>query len=178
VEAPTPIRPAEEVVGAFVPITLGGKEFRLRELPRRANREWKELLTVEVRKSIANAGPLETVDQVIDAIAASAELMMDLLIAYDQFGTAWPGHQTVLPEREWIDSHATDRECYESMKKVTAVAFPFGADLLTLIPEIRPLLLEAVTKGVAAATVAMTYSRSTSSAPPSTAGTQSTSRPA
>src|SRR5688572_4942816 len=165
-------RPAEEVVGAFVPITLGGKTFKPRELPRRANREWQAHLSSELRKAMAASGPLDTADEVIQAIADSAELMMDLLIAYDAAG------DSVLPDREWIDTTATDRECYEAIKKVTGAAYPFGADLLGLLPELRPLILQAVSRGVAAATVAMvaTSSRSTSSAPPSTAGARSTSK--
>ena len=178
--SPTLIRPDEQVVGAFVPITLGGKEYQLAELPRRANREWQSLLTDEVRKTLAAVGPLDTADEVIDAIADSAELMMDLLIAYDAAGAkAWSevhgtDHAPVLPERDWIDTHATDRECYESIKAVMQVAFPTGADLLRLVPELRPMLLQAFSRGVAAATVAMVSSRSTSSAPPPTDGSPTT----
>lgn len=164
-------------MGAFVPITLGGNEYRLRELPSRANREWQSHLTKEVRAALTDIGPLETADEVIQAIADQAELMMDLLISYDVAGKAWPGHTPQLPSREWIDTHATDRECYEAIKKVTGVSFPFGADILKLVPEIRPLLINAVSRGVAAAAIAMTSSRSMSSAPLSTAGTQSTSKP-
>jgi hypothetical protein len=166
------------VVGAFVPITLAGKSFQLRELPRRANREWQSLVTAEVRKAMAASNPLDTADEVMDAIVASGELMLDLFIAYDKAGDVWPGHTPVLPDREWINDRATDRECYESMKKVLAVAFPPGADLLRLLPELRPELLRAISRGVAAATIAVvaTSSRSTSSAPPSTAGPQNTSK--
>ena len=165
-------------MGAFVPITLGGKGFSLRELPRRANREWQAHLTSEVRKAMAASGPLETADEVIQAIADSSELMMDLLISYDAAGKAWEGHKPVLPDREWIDTTATDRECYEAIKKVTGAAYPFGADVLRMLPEMRPMILQAVSKGVAAAAIAMaTSSRSTSSARPSTAGDRSTSKP-
>jgi hypothetical protein len=165
------------VVGSFVPITLAGTTYNVRELPRRANRDWQTHLTSEVRKAMANSDPLETADEVIDALAESADLMLDLLLAYDQAGVAWPGHTPVLPDRDWLDTRATDRECYEAIKKVTGVSFPFGADILRIIPEIRPMLLQAVSKGVAAAAIAMTTSgRSTSSARRSTGGTRSTSK--
>jgi len=178
VAAPTPIRPAEEVVGAFVPITLGGKDFSLRELPRRANREWQAHLTSELRKAMAASSPLDTADQVIQAIADSSELMMDLLISYDIAGKAWEGHKPVLPDREWIDTKASDRECYEAIKKVTGAAYPFGADILRLLPELRPAILDAISRGVAASQVAMMRSwASTSSSPPSTVGDPSTSKP-
>jgi hypothetical protein len=149
------------VVGAYVPITLAGKSYQLRELPRRANREWQDHLTAEVRKAMAASPPLETADEVIDAAAEAA----------------W-GKKPVMPDREWLDTNATDRECYEAIKKVTGVSFPFGADVLKIIPELRPQLLGAVSKGVAAAQVAMTMTLlpSMSSAPPSTAGDRSSSK--
>ena len=147
-------------MGAFVPITLGGKEYALAELPRRANREWQKRLTTEVRSRIEAVGPLEDADQVIAAVADSAELMMDLLIEYDAVGAAaWSGvgdhRDPALPEREWIDTHATDRECYEAIKKVAAVSFPFGIDLIRMVPEFMPMLLHAVQRGATAATLVM-----------------------
>jgi hypothetical protein len=167
------------VVGAYVPITLAGKSYQLRELPRRANREWQDLLTAEVRKAMSNSGPLETADEVIEAVAASADLMLDLLLSYDAAAEAATTSKPVLPDREWLDTRATDRECYEAIKKVTGVSFPFGADVLRIIPEVRPYLLQAVSKGVAAATVGLikTSLPSTSSAPPSTDGGRSSSKP-
>jgi hypothetical protein len=166
-------------VGAFVPITLAGKSYNLRELPRRANREFQALVAAEVRKAMAESPVIDTADEAMDAIAQAGELWLDLFIAYDVAGKAWPGHTPVLPDREWINDRATDRECYDALKKVLAVSFPPGADLLRLLPELRPWLLQAVSRGVAAATVAMTASyRSTSSAPPSTRGDRSTSKPA
>ena len=181
-EAPTPIRPADEVVGAYVSITLGGKEYRLAELPRRANREWQKRLSTDVRARIEGVGPLETADEVIEAIADSAELMMDLLIEYDAAGVAaWnaalgESREAVLPERDWIDTHATDRECYEAIKKVAAVSFPFGIDLIHMVPEFLPMLLQAVQRGTAAATlVMMGSSASTSSSRRNTAGSQTPS---
>jgi hypothetical protein len=127
---------------------------------------------------MAASPPLETADEVIEAIAASADLMLDLLLAYDAAAEAATNSKPVLPDREWLDTRATDRECYEAIKKVTGVSFPFGADILRIIPEVRPHLLGAVSKGVAAATVGLikTSLPSTSSAPPSTGGDRSSSK--
>lgn len=166
-------------MGAFVPITLGGKEFRLAELPRRANRDFQERLKADITDALKHTGPLDTIDEVMDAIAEAAELWMDLLIAYDEVGAEAWNRATVLPERDWIDTTATDRECYESIRKVTGYVFPFGKELMQLVPELRPMLLQAVSRGVAAATVAMvTSSRSMNSAPPSTAGDPTSLSPA
>lgn len=178
--APTPIRSDDEVVGAIVPITLAGKEYVLAELPRKANREFQKLLTSRVRERIDAVGPLETADEVMDAIAEAADLWFDLLLSYDELGAnAWAEvrgtePKPVLTDREWLDAHATDGECYRAIKKVTAAVYPFGFDLLALVPEIMPAMLRAVSKGVAAATLVIS-SRSTSSALPNTAGSPTTS---
>lgn len=166
-------------MGAFVPITLAGKQFNLAELPRRANRDFQAKLKTDVRDALKHAGALDTIEDVMDAIAEAAELWMDLLIAYDAIGAEAWSRPTVLPDRDFIDTRATDRECYEAIRKVTGVSFPFGRELLQLVPELRPMLLQAVSKGVAAATVAIaTSSLSTSSARPSTTGDRTTSKPA
>lgn len=171
-------------MGAFVSITLGGKEYALAELPRRANREWQKRLTTEVRGRIEEVGPLENADQVIEAVADSAELMMDLLIAYDAIGaTAWSEvgdhRDPALPEREWIDTHATDRECYEGWKKVTAAASPFGQEVLRIAPDVIGILVEAMRRGAergaAAAAISIASSRAMSSSRPSTAGPSTSS---
>lgn len=162
-------------MGAFIPITLGGKVYKLAELPRGANREYQVRFKAAVYGAMEATGPLDTMDEAIDAIAASADLMLDLLLAYDVAGAAGWERPAVLPDREWIDSHATDRECYESMKVVLQAVFPPVGDLLSLLPELRPLLLQAISKGVAAATIAMTSVPSTSSVLPSTDGSPTTS---
>lgn len=185
--APTPLRPAAEVVGAYVSITLAGKEYRLRELPSRVNRDWQKRLATDVRERINAVGPMDSADEVIQAIADSAEVMMDLLIEYDRLGTdAWnrqlnTSEPKVLPEREVIDTTATDRECYEAMKKVTNVSFPFGGDLLRIVPEFMPILLDRLTTGVArgvAAAAVTISSRSTSSSRRPTGGSPTTSNAA
>ena len=151
-----------------IPVVLGGQGWSLSVLPIRANREWVALFNEQVRGKLNAVGPLESADQLADLIVASAETMMDLLIDYDRIGAkAWE-QDPVLPEREWIDTHATDGEVYRAIKLVTAAAFPPGVDLRTLIPDLMPLLMESLSRGLAVGMVAL--SRSTSSAPPSTAG--------
>ncbi len=183
--APTPLRPDEEVVGAYVPITLAGKQYQIAELPRRANREWQALLSDEVRVTFSDLGDLDSAEEVMAAIAKSAEMQLRLLIEYDRMGAkAWSEvhnktYEPVLPDYDTLDAKATDRECYEAIKKVTGVSYPFGSDLLGLMPELRPMLLNAISKGVAAATIALTASSpSPSSVPPSTDGSPTTSNAA
>lgn len=166
---PTPLRPDEQVAGGFLAVRLGGQEFALKVLSISANRTWTAHLAAEIRSKLQTLEPIDSADQVAQLLADQAETMMDLLIAYDAAGG------NALPEREWIDTHATDGEVYEAMKRVTAAAYPFGPDLLRIVPELVPMLAQSVTKGIAVA--AVTLSRSTSSALPSTDGPPTTSSP-
>lgn len=166
-------RQTEEVAGALVPVTLGGQVYILRELPFATNRVYLAHLRDEIRKRL-DVLSLETVDEVMDAIAEHAELWLELLYEYDRLGVAaWsegPDPKPVLPEREWLEQRATATECYRAIGKVTVAAFPSMPDMLRLVPEIVPMLMHAVSTGVAAAAVAMASSRSMSSSLLSTAG--------
>lgn len=167
---PTPLRPDEQVAGGFLVVTLGGQAFTLKVLPIAANRKWTAHFAETVKSTLGELAPLASADEVADGLARQAETMMDLLIAYDAAG------DKVLPEREWIDTTATDRECYEALKRVTAAAYPFAPDLLRIVPEFVPMLMQSVTQGVAIATVAITSSRSTKPSARSTAGRRASSK--
>lgn len=166
---PVPLRPDEQVAGGFLYVTLGGQSYELRVLPMAASRKWKQSLADAIRGVVTDVAPSEHVGDVADLLADQAEVMMDLIIAYDTEGT--------LPEREWIDSHATDRECYESLKRVTAATYPFAPEVLRIVPDLLPLLADSLSRGVATAMVAISSLRSTSSAPPNTDGPRPTSTP-
>lgn len=166
---PVPLRPDEQVAGGFLHVVLGGQTYELRVLPMAAARKWKAALADAVRKVVTDIAPVQQVDDVAELLAGQAEVMMDLIIAYDVDGT--------LPEREWIDNHATDRECYESLKRVTAATYPFAPEVLRIVPDLLPLLADSLSRGIATGMVAISSLRSTSSVPPSTAGARPTSTP-
>lgn len=168
---PTPLRPDDQVAGGYLYVTLGGQHFELAVLPMRANRQWLATLREAVIRVLKDARKLDDVEDFVELLAGHSEEMMDLLLAYDALGNK------TLPERDWIDTTATDRECYDSLKRVTAAAYPFGPDLLRIVPELTPMLMQAAQRGVATATMAMAWSQRTSSAQPSTAGQPTTSKP-
>lgn len=168
---PTPLRPDEQVAGGFLVMSLGGKSYEVAVLSMSANRQWTAHLAETIRDVLGTVEPIDSADQVAELMAKQATTMMDLLIAYDAAGSK------VLPDRDWIDTHATDTECYEAMKRVTAAAYPFGPDLLRIVPELVPMLMQSLSKGVAAATIAMASSRSTNGSRPSTAGPLASSKP-
>ncbi len=164
-------------MGGFLPITLAGRVYNLRDLPRGANRAFQRKLKEDVYARVENVGPLETADKIMDAMADAADLWLDLLVAYDLAGAeAWSEVNGVevkpaLPDRDWLDARATDAECYRALKKVTGEAvYPLAPDIIKVLPELVPMLMNGISKGAAAATVAMMMSTTTSSSPPSTDG--------
>jgi hypothetical protein len=163
--APRPLRPDEQVAGGFLYVTLGGKDYELAVLPMASNRKWIAELRETVTRVIGETPSLDGIEDFIDLLATNSEAEMDLLIAYDNLSGA-----PVLPEREWIDTNATDREVYEGVKRAAAAAFPKGPDLLRIVPDLLPMLMTAVSKGVAAAAIAMASSKPTNGSQPSTAG--------
>jgi len=156
---PTPLRPDDQVAGGFIPVSVGGQSKNLPELKRHRNREWKALFQQTVGDTLAKSHALTDMEDVVQLIAGSSDVQLDLLIAYDESGA--------LGGREWLDTNATDREIYTALKKITAIAFPEMPDLMTRMPQLVGLVLEA----------AMRRSQSTSSSRRSTAGRQKRSRP-
>lgn len=174
---PTPIRTDEDIIGARVSVTLGGQAYDLPVLSMAANREWTHEFARQIRKKLSEVGPLTTADEVATEVARSSETMMDLLISYDQAGAAFKGTQPVLPDRDWIDTHATDTECYVAMKLVTVAAFPPAPDLMQIVPEFMPMILQSLSRGVAAAAVALSARSTSSSARSMESGRRRTSKP-
>jgi hypothetical protein len=171
---PTPLRPDDQVAGGFLVLRLGGQDFEVKVLPIALSRKWLAASKEAVVAMKGTAEGLQSFEDVADFIAGQSTAMMDLLLAYDALGNK------ALPEREWIDTTATDRECYEAWKRVTAATSPLAEEVLRIAPNIMPELIEAfrqaVTKGTAVA-VAMNLSKRTKPSRPSTAGPPTSSKP-
>jgi hypothetical protein len=163
---PTPLRPDDQVAGGFLVLRLGGQDFEVKVLPMALSRRWLSDAKSAVSKMKGTAEGLESFEDVADFIVGQSEAMMDLLLSYDALGNK------ALPEREWIDTHATDTECYEGWKRVTAATSPLAREVLRIVPDLMPVLIDAfrkaVSKGTAAALIAMSSSKSTKPSPPST----------
>lgn len=157
---PTPLRPDEQVAGGFIAMSLGGQPKRLSVLTIDRNRDWTARFNATVAETIGKAGQLNDLDDMVRLLAGSIDVMLDLLVAYDDSGA--------LGGREWIHKNATDREVYEALKKVTDAAFPFGVDLVNRVPGFVGMMMEAA--------IRVASSQSTSSAPRSTAGRRARSK--
>lgn len=164
---PTPLRPDEQVVGGFLVLRLGGQDFEVKVLPMALSRKWLAEAKAVVTKMKGTSAELLSFEDVADFLAAQSEAMMDLLLSYDALGNK------ALPEREWVDTNATDTECYEGWKRVTAATSPLAQEALRIVPDLLPVLIQAfqkaVSTGTAAAVVAMASSSSTKPSLPSTA---------
>lgn len=172
---PTPLRPDDQVAGGFIVMRLGGESFEVRVLPMALSRQWLPKAKQAVADMRGTAEGLENFEDIADFIAGQSVAMLDLLLAYDALGNK------SLPEREWIDTHATDGEVYDAWKRVTAATAPLAQEALRIVPDLVPALIEAfrtaVSKGTAAALIAMSASKSTSGSPQSTDGPAPTSKP-
>lgn len=171
---PTPLRPDEQVAGGYLVVSLGGESYELKVLPMAVSRKWLSEAKSAVQSMKGTAGGLDSFEDIADYIAGNSESLMDLLIAYDQLGNK------VLPEREWIDTHATDGECYEGWLKVTAATAPLAREVLRIVPDLIPALIDsfrrAVEKGTFNALVNISSQASMKPSPPSTDGRPATSK--
>lgn len=144
-------------------MTVGGQARSLPELTRVRNREFQKFYAEKVRSTLKATEELTELDDVINLMSSSIDEMMEIVLVYDE--------TNALGGRDYLDSHATDREIYEAFKKVTDAAHPFGKDLLARVPNLSSILLRAA--------MAMTAgSRSTSSSRRSTAGRRKRSKAA
>ena len=168
---PTPLRPDEQVVGGFIAMRLGGQSFEVKVLPIALSRRWLGDAKAAIVAMKGTAEGLDSFEDVADFIAGQSTAMMDLLISYDRIGVV-NGGKKALPDRRWIDTHATDGEVYEAWKRVTAATSPLAQEALRIVPDLVPELIQAfrqaVSRGTAAAVIAMSSSKSTKPSPPST----------
>lgn len=174
---PTPLRPAEQVVGGFLRLSLGGKTFEVRDLPLRLSRKWvDEFFRPALAEVVADVQKVDEIDDLVRLLADNPDTEARLLIAWDTIWSEAKSVPRVLPDFEWWEDNATGTEVYEGVKVVARAAFPKGPDLLRLVPGLLPAIMEAISRGAAAATVAINSLRLTSSSPPSTAGQPTTSK--
>ena len=117
---PVPERSDEEIASGTIRLALGGQERLLPVLPIARNRVWTAAFAAAIEKQLAEVPQLDTLGDASAAIAGATDMLIDLLVAYDEGG--------VLGGRDWIENNATAPQVYEAFKAVTAAAFPFGEE--------------------------------------------------
>jgi hypothetical protein len=123
-------RTAEDVLGAILPVQIGGQARILPVLPIGECRAWRTGLASAVDKGIGrmSLGDLADGGEVLNAIG---DQVLDLVIAYDA--------SAALGGREYLEKHATDAELYAIFRRLLEVSFPFVRDLRGLIVELKLL---------------------------------------
>lgn len=128
-------RSQEELAGGFLRVVVDGSPRNLPTLKIRAEREWKLLLAQtlgETQLNIDFAALQKGGDSTYMALAPMAnlatDLAIDLLLAYDRSG--------VLGGRDFIEEHMDASEVYRALVKCLRVAFPFVADVRSVINEL------------------------------------------
>jgi hypothetical protein len=159
-------RTAEDVLGAILPVTIGGQGRNLPVLPIGACRTWRSTLATTVDQGIGklNLGDLGDGSEVLTAIG---DQVLELVIAYDI--------DSALGGREYLETHATDGELYAILRRLLEVSFPFVKDLRGLIVELKLLGLGellAASRGTSASERSTPESEGLSESPsPSSNGT-------
>lgn len=109
-------------------ITLGGKEYQINELPRRANAQWRQQFQVLIA-SVTNLVEASQVDitntadlvgvvgQVRDVLMQAPDQLIELLFAYSP---------TLAADRERIEADVYESEILGVFIEVLKLAFPFG----------------------------------------------------
>jgi hypothetical protein len=161
-----PERSAEDITAGRIRLTFGvGESARpvdLFVLPINANRAWKEKL----EKTLG--GVWEGLDGVADPSTMLAWLadqdtsMLDLLQAYDIHG--------VLPDKAWIEDHATNQQVLTAFLGVCAAAHPLAVSVIEAISSNSDLMRMALIA------LSSAFSAPTSSAPASTGGSPKRSK--
>lgn len=159
IEGFLPERSAQDILAGRIRVTLGGEEFVLPSLTIAANDEWRERCSSELRTLF---GAFESIESPVGLLAwldGTTDLQLRLLRAYDVGG--------VLPDDEWLRSHASPDAVLRAVLEVTAAAFPTFAVVLDMIVRNPSMIRTLIEAGGS--------SRPTSGRRPSTGGAHGTS---
>lgn len=122
-----PSRDPEDVLAGRIRFALGDQMIELAVLPIRLNRTWKEKCSEQLSLALSFARTDLDTAGLLNALSGMTDRQLDLLIAYDV------DHQ--LPERDWIEDHATEAQALRAFLAVLAAAFPFVATVLAILLE-------------------------------------------
>lgn len=154
-----PPRSDEDKAAGEIPVVFGSgkqrKTVRLRVLPIRANREWKEHVGSAISSLVDRLAAEGTGDSILATLLGLTDVQLDLLASY--------GDQL---DRAWLEETATEEQVLSALLGVMAASFPTEATLLAVLTDNRDLQN----------LIRVAYWRSTSSSPPSTDGAPASSK--
>lgn len=115
-------RPAEDLIGRVVRVTLGGQTYELPVRSIRANREWKAGLDARLSAVLSRIESSDAADDaraaLVAALSSQLDDLIEMLIAYDTSG--------VLPTREAIEDIEPDAtlDIVRAVREVMRAASP------------------------------------------------------
>lgn len=116
-----PARSPSDILAGRIVITLGGREYVLPVLPRRAAREWLARLDGEFAGMADALSHADTPD-ILRLLASDTDRLYDVLLSYDAAG--------VLPQRDSEEDYATEAEILRAVLEVWAALHPLAVALL------------------------------------------------
>lgn len=120
--------PHEILTAAGIPVVLGGRTWRLRPRPMRAEREWLDAVRERVAARWDSLDGADTVGALIATLTDATDDMLDLVLAWDpDAGIA----------RGWAVDSATSREVTAAFTTLAEEAWPPFAVSRRLVPADR-----------------------------------------
>lgn len=163
-----PERSAEDIAAGRIGVTFGVRDearpISLYVLPISTNRVWVARMTASLGGVWDSLDGVTKPAALLSWLAGQVEPMLDLLAAYDA--------HSVMPEREWLEDHATDQQVLTAFLGVCAAAHPLAVGLIEALSSDSQLLRAAVLS------MAQAFSAPTSTAPANTVGRRGKSKTA
>lgn len=120
-----PERSVEDVLAGKLRLVLGGTPFTLDVLTIDKADEWRAGLLVAFGDVVGQLEEQVNVPGVVAFLGSNTASMLVLIRAYDQAG--------VLPDNDWIRSHATEPEVLRAFVLILAASFPFIASAIDIL---------------------------------------------
>jgi len=128
-------RSAEDVLAGVLRISVGGIEKRVPTLPMRASAEWQESLGVTLGGFARNLSADQSAESLMGFARFTQAAILDAVVGYDRTGA--------LGGRDWLAEHADPAQLYIAFRQMAEVAFPFVADVRSLLAILPGLLAQA-----------------------------------
>jgi len=112
------------ITAGAIPLTFTGGTVAVRPLTIAENRAWKQSLAEALSGSIDRVVMTGNSDweSAVNAFSGLTEKQIDLILGYDV-------DRSIQGGREWIETHATDRDVHDAFKALCRVSFPLLDDL-------------------------------------------------
>lgn len=115
-------------------LTLGFEVFKVRPLSMNHRAKWMETVEQAIGEKFTSVEEIENIAAVLGYLGQFSEMLLDLVIAYDELGT--------LPAKDWLLENATDEEVKEALIFLVVKANPLVDVANEFLPgEVRSIVM-------------------------------------